>query len=174
MKRKGFTLVEVMITLAIFAIFSLYLYQTFFSQIRQAFGFNNNIDYQVEANKALNMITDEIRNYSYTNITFENSDGLGVTQVLSDANTSNDHLIIDLNSSTLNHDIDYNSSKEVLSLNDTSNPQNITNIAKCSNVKSIFITVGDASKNEGGLIIITVTVGGSTDITESTAINIKR
>ena len=83
MKKRGFTLVELMITLAIFSIFSVYLYQTFFSEIRQSFNFKNNIDIQYNTNKALNMLTDQIRNYSSTNDTktLTSSDGNNILKL---------------------------------------------------------------------------------------------
>lgn len=160
MKKKGFTLIELMIALTIFTIFSAYLYQTFFSQIKQSLSFSNNIDIQYNANKALNMITDEIRNYSFTNITFQSSGGTGATQIL-----SNGKVIIDLSSNSSNPDIYYNSSTKILS--DNSGNQ-------CSNIDSVSLSQGTLS-GENELILITVSASeGSTQITTSTAVNIKR
>lgn len=157
MKKKGFTLIELMIAIAIFTIFSMYLYQVFFSQIRQSFNFNNNIDIQHNTNKALNMLTDEIRNYSFTNITFQSSGG---TQVF-----SNGKIIIDLTSNASSPDIYYNSASKILSDN---------NGNQCSNIDSVQITQG-SSNNENELILITVSASeGNKQITSSTAVNIKK
>lgn len=155
MKKKGFTLIELMIAIAIFTIFSMYLYQVFFSQIRQSFNFNNNIDIQRNANKALNMLTDEIRDYSFSDI----KPG---TQVL-----SNDKVIIDLSGNTTsNADIYYNSANKVLSDN---------NGNQCSNIDSVKISQGASSDNEGDLILITVSASeGTTQIKSFTAVNIKK
>ncbi|MFL0195453.1 type II secretion system protein J [Clostridium sp. WILCCON 0269] len=162
MKKKGFTLVELMIALAIFTIFSVYLYQTFFSQIRQSFSFNNNIDIQYNVNKALSMITDEIRNYSFTNITIPTE-----TEVM-----SGNKVIIDLDSNDLTHDIDYNKSSKTLNLNDV---QSNANIDKCLNIDSVRISQGDSNNNESELILITVSASeGDIQITSSTAVNINR
>ncbi|KZL93390.1 PulJ/GspJ family protein [Clostridium magnum] len=160
MKKKGFTLIELMITIAVFSVFSMYLYQVFFSQIRESFSFNNNINVQYNANKALNMLTDEIRNYSFTNLIFQGSSSIGVTQV-----SSNGKVLIDLNSSTSNPDIYYNSLSKSLSDN---------NGNQCFNINSIQLVKG-TSNDENELILIVVSASkGKTQITSSTAVNIKR
>lgn len=158
MKKKGFTLIELMIAIAVFTIFSMYLYQTFFSQVKQSFNFNNNIDIQYNANKALNMITDQIRNYSFTNISVNG------TKVLSGGK-----VIIDLDSTvvgTSNTDIIlyYNGASKTLS--DSSGNQ-------CSNIDSIKIERGSNDENE--LMMVTISASqGERKITSSTAVNINK
>lgn len=160
MKRKGFSLTELMIALAIFSIISLFLYQTFFSQIRQSFSFNYNIDIQRNVNRALEMLTDEIRNNSYTNITIELTGTGGTTQVKSGGN-----IIIDLSSSALGN-VNYNSANKTLSDKQSN---------ECTNIDSIQIIQGNVSNNENDLILITVSASeGRTQITSSTAVNIKK
>jgi prepilin-type N-terminal cleavage/methylation domain-containing protein len=165
MKRKGFSLTELMIALAVFSIISIFLYQTFFSQIRQAFNFNYNIDIQRNVNKALEMLTDEIRNSSYTDVTFEESGGK-VTEVLSkDRITKVVSTIIDLNSSGSGN-VNYNSVNKILS-------DKYGN--ECFNIDSVVITRGGAGNNENDLILITVSASeGRTQITSSTAVNIEK
>ncbi|MBV7275757.1 type II secretion system protein J [Clostridium thailandense] len=154
MKKKGFTLVELMIALATFAILSLYLYQTFFSQIKLNFSFNDNIDLQYNINKALNILTDEIRNYSFTDISI-NGDQI----------SSGGKVIVNLNSGGLNNDVDYDRANKILNLNDA----NGVNISKCTNIDSINMA------SEGEIIVITVSASqGKLKITSSTAVNVKR
>jgi prepilin-type N-terminal cleavage/methylation domain-containing protein len=61
MKRKGFTLIEVMIALGIFVLFSGYMYRTFFNQIRLYSSVNNKNHTQYSGRNAINIITDVIR-----------------------------------------------------------------------------------------------------------------
>jgi prepilin-type N-terminal cleavage/methylation domain-containing protein len=165
MKRKGFSLTELMIALAIFSIISLFLYQTFFSQIRQSFNFNYNIDIQRNVNKALEILTDEIRNNSYTDVTFEESGGK-VTKVLSkDRITKVVNTIIDLNSSGSGN-VNYNNVNKTLS--DKYGNESF-------NIDSILITRGVSGDNENDLILITVSASeGRAQITSSTAVNIEK
>ncbi|WP_368490367.1 PilW family protein [Clostridium sp. BJN0013] len=177
MKKKGFTLIELMIALSIFVIFSIYLYKTFFSQIKQSFNFNNNIDVQYNVNKALNMLTDEIRSYNCTNDTkiFKSSDsnnsffvncGNGDSEE-GNIDTSNSRDTIDLLSNSPESgspppsDIQYNRKSKTLYLkNDNQN--------KCFNIDSVFFLY------ENGLITVTVSASrGDVHIERSTAINLK-
>jgi len=177
MKKKGFTLIELMITLTIFAIFSVYLYQTFFSQIRQSFSLNNNIDVQYNVNKALNMLTDNIRSYSSTNDTkvLKSSDGSksisinqnGEIQVNS-INDSGNIINVLSNFPELGSpppsDIQYDSSNKTLYFkNDNQN--------KCFNIDSVDFS----TENRNGIIVITVSVlKGNVHIESSTAVNVKK
>lgn len=158
MKRKGYTLIELMITLAILSILSLFLYQTFFSQIRKSFSFKNNIDIQRNINEAVSMLTDEIRNYSFTNITVMSSGGS--TQVFSDG-----RVIIDLSSNSSAPDIYYDSANKTL---------RDKNGNHCFDIDSIQINRG-VNSGENELILITVSAShGNEQITTSTAVNIKK
>lgn len=154
MKKKGFTLIEVMIALGIFSIISVYLYQAYFTQLKQSLNFNNNVDIQQSANKALNMLTDEIRNYSGSNATLTTSS----RQV----KNSTSKVIIDLNENAPSTDINYNPSTKIITDKDGN---------QCSNIASIQINQGTAV-SENDLIIISVTASkGNVQYTTSTAVN---
>jgi prepilin-type N-terminal cleavage/methylation domain-containing protein len=156
MKKKGLTLIELMIALSMFTVISLYIYRTFFTQIRQSADFNNSIDIQYNANRALNMLTDKIR--SSTGVTLS---GSPVTQVL-----SNGVVIIDLTSNGTNPDIYFNSgSKQLVDKDGRS----------CSNINVIKISQGTSVSKEHELIFVTVSaVKGDTEFSSSTAVNIRR
>ena len=157
MKKKGFTLIEVMIALGIFSIISVYLYQAYFTQLKQSLNFNNNVDIQQSANKALNMLTDEIRNYSGSNTTLTISSG----QVKNSASK----VIIDLNQNAPLTDINYNPSTKILVDN---------NGNQCSNITSIMISQGTGDY-ENELIIISVTSSkGNVQYNTSTAVNFNK
>ena len=61
MKKKGFTLIELMITLALFSLFAGFLYNAYFTQIKENNSFNSKIDLKYNGDKAMNLITDELR-----------------------------------------------------------------------------------------------------------------
>ena len=158
MRKKGFTLIELMIAMSIFAIISVYLYQAYFTQIKQSLNFNNNVDIQQSANKALNMLTDEIRNYSGSNTTLTVSS----KQVILNSTSK---VIIDLNQDAPSTDINFNPSTKILT--DKNGDQ-------CQNIYSIQINQGTAV-NENELIIISVTASkGNVQYTTSTAVNLKK
>ncbi len=177
MKKRGFTLVELMITLAIFSIFSVYLYQTFFSQIKQSFNFKNNIDIQYNTNKALNMLTDQIRNYDSTDDTktLTSSDGSivlklgpkdknGKIQVSTDSNAGafnkdTINLISNATSSNSSSNIYYDIKSKTLHDNDEN---------KCFNIDSVDFSY------KNGLIFVSVSSSeGNIRIKSSTAINVQ-
>jgi len=178
MKKRGFTLVELMITLAIFSIFSVYLYQTFFSQIKQSFNFKNNIDIQYNTNKALNMLTDQIRNYSSTNDTktLTSSDGNNILKLgskdkdgkievssVSNAGAANKDIInLILNPTESNvpsSNIYYDRKSKTLQDNDEN---------KCFNIDSVDFSY------KNGLIFISVSASeGNIQIKSHTAINVQ-
>ena len=156
MKKKGFTLLELMIAISIFAIVSGFIYKTFFSQIKQSVGFNNNIDIQYNVNKALNLLSAKLRNSN--NITLS---GSPTSQVLSGS-----RVIIDLSSNSSAPDIYYDALNRKLIDKDAGTVNNII---------TIEISQGISANKEIELIFITVSaVEGSTQFTSSTAINIRR
>jgi len=61
MKKKGFTLIELMIALSIFSLFVGFLYTAYFTQIRENNSFNSRIDLKYNGDKAMNLILDELR-----------------------------------------------------------------------------------------------------------------
>ncbi|MFA9396693.1 MAG: type II secretion system protein J [Clostridiaceae bacterium] len=95
MKKRGFTLLELMIALGIFMLFSVYMFQAFNLQTRQTFRFNNNIELQYNVNKAMNMITDDLRNnlsQNLTDVTFDSTN-----QTLTDSDGIVCNYIININ-----------------------------------------------------------------------------
>lgn len=179
MKKKGFTLVELMMTLAVFTIFSIYLYQTFFLQIRQSFEFKDNIDIQYDANKALNMIADQIRSCDSINDTkiLRASDGKtiislgpkdknGQIQVsVSKGNFLNDGDTVELikNQPELDlplSDVQYNIKEKMLKDD---------NEDKCYNIDKVDFSY------ENGLVNVTVSASeGKLNIKMSTAVNVQK
>ena len=156
MKRKGLTLIELIIAVSMFTIISMFIYRTFFTQIKQSVGFNNSIDIQYNVNKALNMLTDKIRSSDYVTVS-----GSPVTQVL-----SNGVVIIDLASNSTNPDIYFNSVGNQLIDKDG---------RSCSYIESVVISQGTSDNRENELILITVSaVERDIRISSSTAVNIRR
>ncbi|MDP4089594.1 MAG: prepilin-type N-terminal cleavage/methylation domain-containing protein [Bacillota bacterium] len=156
MNKKGFTLIELMIALSIFIIISGYIYKTFFNQIRQSVGFNNNVDLQYNVNKALGLMSDKLRSSGTVTLS-----GSPVGQVISSGK-----VVIDLTSNSSNPDIYYNaSSKQLIDKNGN----------QCLYISSIVISQGALSNNENELIFITVSgIEANTQFSSSTAVNIKR
>lgn len=62
MKKKGFTLLELMISLAVFSIFAGFMYRSFYEEIRATKTVNNRSDLQYNAGKAIELISTEVRN----------------------------------------------------------------------------------------------------------------
>ena len=62
MRKKGFTLIELMISLAVFSIFAGFMYRSFYEEIRSSKTVNNRIDLQYNAGKAMELLTSEVRN----------------------------------------------------------------------------------------------------------------
>ena len=65
MEKKGFTLIEIMITLAIFSMFVGFLYNAYFTQIKENNSFNSKLDLKYNGDKAMNLIIDELRSANY-------------------------------------------------------------------------------------------------------------
>ncbi|WP_416175898.1 PilW family protein [Clostridium sp.] len=90
MKKKGFTLIELMIAISIFSVFSIFLYNMFSVQVKESFNFKENINTQYNLNKAMTMITASLRENSYKDsFDYESLDSLGLiynknTKTLSD------------------------------------------------------------------------------------------
>ncbi|MFT8315605.1 MAG: prepilin-type N-terminal cleavage/methylation domain-containing protein [Clostridium sp.] len=168
MKRKGFTLVEVMITLAIFTIFSLYLYQTFWGEIKQTFRFYNSIDNQTDANKDLNMITDVIRNNN-----IQKPDKLGyMTQVFS---INGSHPIIDYNKNSKVLSLNYKDSEGKYVNTIYNNIEVEINAVQYDDVNEKWEYEGNYDDGKDLMLIIKISINnGDINSTRSTAINITR
>ncbi|MBV4419775.1 type II secretion system GspH family protein [Clostridium tyrobutyricum] len=161
MKKRGFTLIELMISLTIFATLSVFLYKVFFYQIRESFDFNNKIEVQYNLNKAVNMISDQLRNNS-PNIVVDSS---------KNKIKNNEKIIIDLNSKESPSDITGNN-RDLTSLKVYYNPSKKIlwddNGNKCSNIDSINIQC-ESNNNE----VIEISIYSSVVKTVA-AVNIKR
>lgn len=62
MKNKGFTLVELMLTVSVFSIFTFFMYRTFFDEQKFFVSLHRQIDLQYNANTALEYICGALRN----------------------------------------------------------------------------------------------------------------
>lgn len=59
--KKGFTLIELMIALAIFSIFALFIYNSYYNQIKVSTTFNKSIDLEYNTSKVMKKVVDKIR-----------------------------------------------------------------------------------------------------------------
>lgn len=59
--KKGFTLIELMIALAIFSIFALFIYNSYYNQIKVSTASNNSIDLEYNTSKVMQKVVDKIR-----------------------------------------------------------------------------------------------------------------
>ncbi|MCJ7689219.1 MAG: prepilin-type N-terminal cleavage/methylation domain-containing protein, partial [Clostridiaceae bacterium] len=146
MKKKGFTLIEIMITLAIFSLFVGFLYNAYFSQIKENNSFNSRLNLKYNGDKAMDLITNELRS-----IVIPLSTGR-IYKV-----TSSGKDIIDLTLSTGPAKLKLTPQKTLID-NLGSNP-----LVLCQGITSIKMEFGDATKNEEELIIITIDLQSKND-----------
>lgn len=59
--KKGFTLIELMIALAIFSIFALFIYNSYYNQIKVSTASNKSIDLEYNTSKVMKKVVDKIR-----------------------------------------------------------------------------------------------------------------
>ncbi|MBC2579948.1 type II secretion system protein J [Clostridium sp. DJ247] len=91
--KKGFTLIEVMIALAIFSIFIGFVYKTYYVEIRTSLSMNKSIDLEYNASKVMNRMVNEIRTkVSPSNINIISSDSINST------NSTNSTILVKTNS----------------------------------------------------------------------------
>ena len=158
MKKKGFTLIEIMITLAIFSLFVGFLYNAYFTQIRENNSFNSRLDLKYNGDKAMDLITKELRSIVIpvsTGRIFKVKSG---ADVLIDLTLSTDPAKLKLTSQ--NTLIDNSGSNQVV---------------LCQGITRIIMEFGDAIKNEEELIIITIDLQSKNDsYTVRTAVNISK
>ena len=158
MKKKGFTLIEMMIALAIFSLFVGFLYNAYFSQIKENNSFNNRLDLKYNGDKAMGLITDELRSNVITPSTG------AFTQIISNGN-----VLIDLTGSVSTSDLQLTSQNTLVDKS-SSNP-----VILCKGITSIKMQFGDVAQNEGDLIIITINLQIKNDqYTVTSAVNISR
>ena len=160
MKKRGFTLIEMMIALAIFSLFVGFLYNAYFTQIRENNSFNTRLDLKYNGDKAMNLITDEIRSNAKLKFYFVSGSTVNINQVktLDDVN-----MLIDLIGGTERSDL-------------TLTPQNtlidnssLNKVVLCKGITSITM------QDSGELIIITINLQLKNDqYTVTSAVNINK
>ena len=168
MKKKGFTLIEMMIALAIFSLFMGFLYNAYFSQIKENNSFNTRLDLKYNGDKAMNLITDELRSNNNFNYTYESGSTVNINKITT------------LTANTLINLIDLTGGTEVSNL--TLTPQNTlvdnsnsNNVILCKGIASINIQPGSLAQNEGDLLIITINLQLKNDqYTVTSAVNINK
>jgi len=166
MKKKGFTLIEMMIALAIFSLFVGFLYNAYFSQIKENISFNNRLDLKYNGDKAINLITDELRSNTKLNFVI-GSDG-NINQITTTDSEMKIKILIDLNSSASTSALKFITSQNTLV--DGSN-----SVVLCKEISSISIKPGSPSQNETDLLIITIDLKLKNDLyTVTSAVNINK
>ena len=157
MKKRGFTLIELMITLAIFSLFVGFLYSAYFTQIRENNSFNSRIDLKYNGDKAMNLITDELRSNAYFILAIDSTGN--VTRI-----TTTDHkMLIDLTGGTDLFNLKLTPQNTLVD-NSNSNP-----VILCKGITSIIINYNE------DLIFITIYLKSKNDeYTVTSAVNIKK
>ena len=162
MKKKGFTLIEMMMTLAIFSIFAVFLYQAYFSQIKENNSFNTRLDLKYNGDKAMNLITEELRSGTGFK-TIKDSDG-NISKITS----GDDTMLIDLKGDSMSSHLTLKADGNSASLIDSNS------VVLCKGINSINIQSGNLAQNEGDLLIITITLQfKNNQYTVTSAVNIK-
>lgn len=163
MKKKGFTLIELMITFALFSLFVGFLYKAFFTQIRENNSFNTRIDLKYNGDKAMNLIINELR--SNVNVKFIK----GSTGEVNQITTSDGKMLFDLIGGAEVSNLTLTSENNLID-NSGSSP-----LVLCKSIASIKMEVGNIAKNEGDLIIITIDLRYKNDLyTVTSAVNINK
>ena len=158
MKKKAFTLIELMIALALFSLFVGFLYNAYFTQIKENHSFNTRIDLKYNGDRAMNLITSELRN----NIILPGTGN--ITQVISQGK-----ILIDLTGSSSPSQL------QLTSQNTLIDNSNLNPVVLCTGITSIKMEFGSTSKNEGDLIFITIDLQLRDDrYTVTTAVNISK
>lgn len=144
-KKNGFTLLELMISLSIFSIFSLFVYKTYFDQIKSY----NNLKYKIEASKNAELILSKLTLLIRNSIIVDSSN-LNNLYFLKDSNNNINKLIaqnvtLSENGESVTKDLNIlsisaNSNDAYLNLDTISNTLKYKNgLILCENVKSIVI-----------------------------------
>lgn len=78
--KRGFTLIELMIALAVFSVFGGFVYKTYYDEIRISNEFNKTIDLEYNTSKVMKKVANKIReeNKFITLIKEEDDSGKGV------------------------------------------------------------------------------------------------
>jgi len=156
MNKKGFTLIELMITLALFSLFAGFLYNAFFTQIKENNSFNTNIDLKYNGDKTMNLITDKLR----SNV-IESGEG-NITQI---EGSTEGNILIDLTGEA-------GLSELKLTLENTFvDNSNSSPVVLCEGITSINMKFGN--EDEKDLIFITIYLKSRNDeYTVTSAVNI--
>jgi prepilin-type N-terminal cleavage/methylation domain-containing protein len=160
MKKKGFTLIEIMITLALFSLFVGFLYNAYFSQFKENNSFNTRLNLKYNGDKAMNLIVNELRNNVNLNISLINGNHINKISATNDEGVTD--IIIDLASGA------ESSNLTLTSQNTLVDARTEVPMILC---KDIFITM----QYEGELVIITINLQSKNDsYTVSSAVNINK
>jgi prepilin-type N-terminal cleavage/methylation domain-containing protein len=106
MKKKGFTLVELMIALSIFSIFLGFVYKVYFEEVHSLKSMGARSEIQYNANTAMELIAKQIRNNTQVNTFIENGK---CTQL-----KSNGTVLIDVSGNRTNSNLYYDSTTDTL------------------------------------------------------------
>ncbi|HEY8892276.1 MAG TPA: prepilin-type N-terminal cleavage/methylation domain-containing protein [Clostridium sp.] len=166
MKKKGFTLIELMITLALFSLFAGFLYNAYFTQIKENNSFNTRIDLKYNGDKAMRLITEELRSNINFYYTYESGSNINITQIKSNDLITN-KILIDLTGDTSTSDLQLTSNKTLI------NNSNLNHVVLCEGITSINMKFGTADEKD--LIIITIELQSKNDrYTVTSAVNINK
>lgn len=161
MNKKGFTLIELMITLALFSLFVGFLYNAYFTQIRENNSFNTKLDLKYNGDKAMSLITEELR--SNVDFKFISGSNGNINQIT----TIDDHMLIDLDGGAKPSNLSLTSQNTLVD-NSNSIP-----VVLCSGITSITMKPGVG--NESDLMIIKIDLQLKDDsYTVTTAVNINK
>lgn len=163
MKKQGFTLIELMITLALFSLFVGFLYNAYFTQIKENSSFNTRIDLKHNGDKAMNLITNELRN----NVNFNFI--IGLDGNINGITTTDGDMLINLTSSIEPSNLTLTSNNTLI------DNSNLNPVILCKRITSIKMKFGSVAENEEDLIIITIDLQWRNDrYTVTTAVNINK
>ena len=151
-----------MIALAIFSLFVGFLYNAYFSQIKENNSFNNRLDLKYNGDKAMNLITDELRSNNILKLYYNNISLLpiaGNSLDIDQIKANDDSLLIDLTGSGASPKLQLTSQNTLVKG---------TNVL-CKGITSITM------KCNGEIITITINLGLKKDqYTITSGINISK
>jgi len=163
MKKRGFTLVELMIALSIFAILIGSVYKVYFSEMKELRQITDKNNLQYNAKSCIEYITKELRNkYDYSQgITLEGN-GTLIKSYITVNNVETSTVLVDVSGS----------SKGLVNLNKTT--KKLTDNkgrTLCNGVNNILLS----KDSSGNLIIVTIDLqSGNESYSVTTGVNISK